>query len=306
VDLLDMNERVRSAALPLLVIALGPGDAGAAGPRTWKADGVTFELTASDFKAWTGERTGSPAVSIAALLAAEKKKFDGYAQDLAKELAGPDPPRWGESTMTESTTFEVLSVVGTLVAIRESSGSYTPGAAHPTRYDVLHVRDLARKDGSPSLLDYFSDKQLVHALKADPWIRRFANPEGGFAGAATLSDLVDALDVQYAQEQGEEGDCTFDVSFSTELVHQFFFHHVARDKVAVRIAIGPGSEWCNRLGGGQQVGLLLPIPERLREHLLKADRGEAGFLAGNRKGVGSTSFSADWELDVRTLVPRAR
>jgi hypothetical protein len=196
----------------------------------------------------------------------------------------------------------VLSIVGTLVAYRQSGGGYTPGAAHPTRYDVLTVRDLARKDVTPSLLDYYSEKQIVQALKADPYVRKFANPEGSFAQATTLSALVEALDLEWAKEHGEAGDCAYDVWFTTEMVGRFFFHHMTKDQVAVRIEIPPGSEWCNRLSGTQQIGLLLPIPAKLRQELLGAQRGEAGFLAANAKAAGVVGFSDHWEVDIRKLV----
>ena len=296
----------RRVALVLLAAALTPGRASASERRTWKVEGagVTFELTRSDLRAWTGDPSGPPALSIAALLAEEKKKFDDYARELAKGLTRPDAPTYGEYTMYENLTFDVLSIVGTLVSIRETDDSYTAGAAHPTRYDVLRVRDFQRKHAKPSLLDLYTEKQLVQALKADPWIRKFADPEGGFAKAVTLKDLVESLDLQWAQQNAEAGDCAFDVSFNTDMAENFFFHHVSEDKVAVRIAIPPGSEWCSRAEGGQQIGLLLPIPERIREDLLKAARGEAGFLAANRKAAGSPSLSATWEVDIRTLVPK--
>lgn len=293
-------------ALLVLAGALAPNRPPAKPRRTWKVEraGVTFEMTPSDLRAWTGDPAGPPVLSMAALLAAERKEFDDYAQELASALTGPEPPTYGESTMDETITLDVLSIVGTLVAYRESSGGYTPGTAHPTRYDVLHVADLHRRNAKPTLLDFYAETQLVRALKADPWIRKFANPEGGFAKAATLQELIEALDRERAPENAEDGDCAFDVSFDTNMVEHFFFDHVSRDTVAVRIAVPPGSEWCNRTAGSQQIGLRLPIPERLRDDLLKAHRLESGFLAGNRKAAGTTSFSVHWKVDVRTLVPK--
>ncbi len=296
----------RTLAILALVPALLWPEPVSGAARRWKVEpaGVTFEVTPSDLRAWTGDPSGPPDLSMAALLAAEKKEFDKNARELAAGLAAPEPPAYGEYTMDESVTFDVLSIVGTLVAYRQSGAGNTPGAAHPTRYDVLTVRDLARKDVRPSLLDYYSEKQIVQALKADPHLRKFANPEGTFAQATTLPALVEALDLQWAQENAEAGDCAYDVRFGTEMVGQFFFHHVTKDQVAVRIEIPPGSEWCNRLRGTQQIGLLLPIPGRLRPYLLAAQRGEAGFLAANRKAAGVVAFSDHWEVDIRGLIPK--
>jgi hypothetical protein len=303
-----MTDACRAAVV--LVIALGPVSAAGADRRTWKVDppGVTFELTPSDLRAWAGETTAAPAFSVAALLAAEKQEFDAYAKELAQGLAGPDPPSYADHTFAQSVTFEVLSIVGTLVSYRESGGGDTPGAAHPSGYDVLRVRDVLHPDATPSLLDFYSEAQLVAALKADPFVRKFGNPAKGFARAASLANLVAALDRDWAVENSEapEDDCGFEVSFDPSMVQSFFFHHVEKDRVAVRIALAPANEWCSRTTGPQHIGLLLPLPPKLRDHLLQAQRDEAGFLAANRKAAGSPSYSNNWEVDIRTLVPKRR
>jgi hypothetical protein len=202
--------------------------------------------------------------------------------------------------------LDVLSIVGPLLVYRESGYDDTPGAAHPTRYEGLHVVDLRRKDAKPSLLDFFTEKQLVAALKADPWIRKFDNGEGDFKRAATLDDLVAALDRSYAQGKAEEGDCRFDVAFGSDtLVQQFYFHRVIGDTVAVRIFVDPGSEWCNRASGGQTIGLLMPMPASLRADLLKAQSGEAGLLAANAKAAGA-SYAQEWKVDVVEMAETLR
>ena len=257
-------------------------------------------------RAWKGAASGPPAFSTSALLAAEKKEFDAYAQELARGLAGPDAPTYADYTFAQSVTFEVLSVVGPLVSLAESGGGDTPGAAHPSGYHVLRTRDVLRKDATPSLLDFFSEKDVVAALKADPFVRKFGNPEKGFARAASLKDLLAALDRDWARENSEApaSDCGFEVSFDASMVEQFYFHHLEKGRVAVRVALAPANEWCNRIGGRTELGLLLPIPDALRGDLLEAQSGEAGFLAANRKAAGSPSFSDSWQVDIRTLVPR--
>jgi hypothetical protein len=74
--------------------------------------------------------------------------------------------------------------------------------------------------------------------------------------------------------------------------------------VAVRIAVAPGSEWCNRAKGGEQIGLLLPIPEALRDALLAAQSGAAGFVASGRSRAGSPSWTERWEVDVKELAEK--
>ena len=293
---------------PLLAVltVLAPAVATAADTPRWtvEPEGVTFEVTASDLRAWKGPATGAPSFSVAALLAEKKKEFDDYAKEQARDLEGPDPPEYGLGISDESVTFEVLSIVGPVLSCRETSGGYTAGAAHPTGYQLVSVRDLARPDASLRVADLFPEKAVVAALKADRWVRKFANPERGFARATTIEQLRATLDTDWAQENegGEEGDCSLDVSFDDSFGRMFYFHHVEKDRVAVRILVPPGSEWCNRANGPQEIGILLPIPESLRAHMGKAQRGEAGFLAANRKALGPLKYEGSWEVDIRTLV----
>jgi len=297
-----MSTRLHAAAL---VVLLAPGAGPAAGVHRWtvEPEGVTFEVTASDLRAWKGPATGAPALSAAALVAEKKKAFDDYAREQARELEGSDPPSFGSSISDESVTFEVLSIVGPFLSYRETAGGYTAGTAHPTGYEIVTVRDVAHPDASPQLLDLFPEKPLVAALKADRWVRKFADPEGGFQRAATLAALLAALDPNAAQDDAtEDHDCTLDVSFDDSFGKMFYFHHVEKDRIAVRILVPPGSEWCNRAEGPQEIGLLLPIPDTLRTHVAKAHRGEAGFLAANRKSFGPPTYEGSWEVDLQTLV----
>ena len=187
-----------------------------------------------------GPTTGAPAFSVSALLAQRKKEFDDYAQEQARELEGPTRRRHGLSISDETVTFEVLSAVGPILSYREMSGGYTAGTAHPTGYTLVGVRDLVRAAASPRLLDLFPEKQVVAALKADRWVRKFANPEGGFARATSVAELVAALDPDWAQENatGNEPDCSLDVSFGEGFGGMFYFHHVEKGRLAVRIAEG--------------------------------------------------------------------
>jgi len=278
----------------------------AAERRTWRVEraSVTFELTRDDLRAWTGNTAGPLAFSIAALLDAEKKEFDRTAAELAREIEAPgEDDSEARYVMDESMTFEVMSVVGPLVAYRETSGSSTPGAAHPTRYEIHVVRDVSRPDATASLLDFYSEHEIVRALKADRFVRAFGDPEKGFESAATLDDLIASLDPEYARRESDEpgGDCGFEVSFGSDMMKHFYFHDLVKEQVAVRVAVAPGNEWCNRVSGRQYLGLLLPIPAALRDDLLKARRGEAGFLAAGRRSAGALTWTGDWEMDLWKL-----
>ncbi|HET8646145.1 MAG TPA: hypothetical protein VFO85_11685 [Vicinamibacteria bacterium] len=279
--------------------------------RTWRVErqGLTFELSADDLRAWTGSPTGAPAFSVAALLDAEKKEFDRTAAEVARERAGSiEQGNVGLTVMDASMSYEAMSVVGPLVAYRESWGGYQPGTAHPSRYEIQVVRDLSRPGAEVSLLDFYSEAQIVRALKADRFVRAFADPEGGFQSAATLDEVLGSLSSEYARSESlsdvDGGDCGFEVTFSRDMLKHFYFHDVVKDKVAVRVALAPANEWCTRIGGRQHLGLLLPLPAALKDDLLRARRGEAGFLAAARKPASAFTWSAEWEVDLQELVPR--
>jgi hypothetical protein len=93
--------------------------------------------------------------------------------------------------------------------------------------------------------------------------------------------------------------CALDAWFSEHLVRSFAFHHVSGDRVAIRVGIPYATEVCR--GTLHQIGLLLPIPEALRQDLERARTGEAGFLMADREGHGALELSASWEIDLRDL-----
>ena len=294
--------------LLFVLLALAPGGAWAAEPRSWRVDrlGVIFERSAQDLRAWKGTQSGAPAFSIQALLAEEKARFDKDVAEGAREFAKADARDDPSSVATRYARLEPLSVVGPLVAYRSDFGEDWPGTAHPSRMRDLSVMDVTRPGAAVSLLDYFPEKHLVDALKADPWIREFADPEGGFAEASSLDALFAALD-RSAGGDAEAGDgCTWDANLHVNLVRSFAFHHLEKDRVAVRLFVPPYTMFCARLGTLHQVGLLLPVPESLRHDLQQAAAGKAGFLAKDLEAQGSPSYEAEWKADLAVHARKLR
>jgi hypothetical protein len=273
---------------------------------TVRPEGVTFEVGPSDVRAWRGAASGPPAFSAAAIVADRRKQFLDYAREQARELAAEPAHAVGIGVSEESVTFEVLSIVGPLVAYRDSSEGYTAGAAHPTRGQLVIVRDLSRPAASPLLVDLFPEKHVVAALKADRWIRSLRNvdrEDREFQEAATVAELLATLNPAGAQDwSSDEHDCRVDVSFDDSFGRMFYFHHVEKGRVAVRVLVPPGSEWCNRASGPMEIGLLLPIPDGLRRHVEKARRGEAGFLAAYRAPFGALKFEGNWDASLHDLI----
>jgi hypothetical protein len=72
-------------------------------------------------------------------------------------------------------------------------------------------------------------------------------------------------------------------------LYAFAFHHLEEGKVAVRLGFEAETPACfEQL---TQVGILLPIPEKVRVPLEQAASGKAGFLMADRNRVGSPRFS---------------
>lgn len=279
--------------LLLLAFAL-PAPRPAAAVREWTVPGtgLRFEMSSQDLLA--RKDAGPVLFSMQAILTAQKEEFDEDARERARELLGPDPPTFAEYESTSQVTLEPLSVVGPFVSYYEGGGGYSPGAAHPYSYRQIQVREVSGA-GTASLLSLYEEKTIVEALKADPWVRRFADEEA--AAATTVKDLVDHLSPSNVTDPPE--DCSTDAYFSADLVEHFAFHHLEGNRVAVRVGILYGSEVCR--GTLHQVGLLLPIPEALREHLARAARREAGFLMKDVKAMGPPRYSASWSVDIKAL-----
>lgn len=295
----ESDDNAPMSLIPVLLLAvLAPSGAKPEPARSWTlASGIRFEMSARELRA---SRAGATLFSTTALLEERKREFDADAEERARELLAPDPPEHAEYIDDAAIAYRPLSVVGPLVSLLVTGGGYSPGAAHPWAFETIEAIDVTRRGAKPSLLDYYTERQLVDALQADPWIRRFRDPDRPPAPASTLAALTAALnEARGAIGVAEDGPCPNDAYFSEDLVRNFAFHHLEGRRVAVRIGISHGSEICR--GTMHQVGLLLPVPAALRADLERAAKREAGFLAQDAKAVGAPAYSGDWEVDLRAL-----
>jgi hypothetical protein len=297
--------RTRDAAV-LLLLSLPCATAAAAPapqPRRWTVErlGLTFEMTATDLRAWKGEKADPPAFSVRALLAEDEKSSQKDAEERAAELLAPDAPELPTYELTAETTLDMLSVVGPLVSFQRSSSGFAPGAAHPYAGSRIETADVTRPGVTPSILDYVPEAAFVQALNADPWIQKFKDEKGRTSAAKTVKDLVEFLK---NVPPPESDDCSTDAYFDEDMVQHFAFHHREGDRVAVRIGILYGAEVCR--GTLHQVGLLLPAPAALRDDLARAERREAGFLMKDRKAVGSPSYATSFMVNIKELAARLK
>lgn len=287
-------------SLPCATAAAAP----APQPRRWTVErlGLTFEMTATDLRAWKGEKADPPPFSVRALLAEDEKMNQRDAEERAAELLAPDAPELPTYELTAETTLDVLSIVGPVVSFQRSSSGYAPGAAHPYATTIIETADLSRS-GVASILDYVPEAAFVEAMNADPWIRKFKDEKGRTSTAKTVKELVAFLTGALA-DQNDDDPCSTDATFGEDMLHRFAFHHRESKRVAVRIGFSYGSEICR--GTLHQVGLLLPAPAALKDDLAQAERLQAGFLMKDRKAVGSPSYATSFMVNIKELAARLK
>lgn len=173
-----------------------------------------------------------------------------------------------------SVTMTLLSVVGSVASYEETTSWYCTGAAHPSGYTTYVAVDAARPGAPAKLTDWFREQDVREALLADPLVRR------ALAGAhvRTPPARLDALVRALSEAQTE---CEY--SFPEDLLTRFAFHHLEGGKVAVRLGLSHGCEAMR--GRLTQIGILLPVPERLRTPLQQAAAGREGFLADRGRTI---------------------
>jgi hypothetical protein len=197
--------------------------------------------------------------------------------------------------------FRLLSVVGTVASFEDQYGDDC-GGAHPSSETRFTTVDLsrpgevryAREEDTPmmnvdlsnlgkvvKLTDFFSEQDVLRALLADPVVKRALASLNNPVQPKTLAELPEL----FAGNFYALGDTGFELR--PDFLTRFVLHHVEGDQVAVRIGLPPHSGANSTQH--QQIGLLLPIPESLRQQLSLADSRQQGFLmvdasrvAGNR------------------------
>lgn len=267
-----MERMLMSSVVMMALLAAAPAPAPKASPLTWKVTGadVTFEMSSKDLRAL---RDGKEVFGL------QSRKRDFLASVTEDVDSTRDTSDW-EATQS----FNVLSVVGPWVSYEDSSSGYT-GGAHPYANRIYVTEDVTKGKDAFSLLDVFPEKEVLKALKADGYVRKYKGDPKAFEGAKTVEALLASL------QAGE--DCVGFEYGLDNVKRSVAFHHLEGDKVAVRIAFGYAAEMCR--GNMYVVGLLLPIPESLRPALERANTRQEGFLMKDAKAVKAPSVRFDWD-----------
>lgn len=223
-------------------------------PVYWsgRAGGYEYRWTARDLTA-TSRASEKVAYSVAAALKGEK---------------GNRAPDAVEPEDHYEVSFFPLSVVGSLLSYERDY--YWEGGAHPSGYESFVTVDVRQPGKRVRITDLFPAAQVRRALLADGVVRRVLARER-ITPPPTLDGLIKAL--SFKQFGGDDDDMYV---FPGTLLETFAFHHVENGKVAVRFLLPHGTEIYRFRH--TQLGILLPIPARLKPAFSDAATGKSGAL----------------------------
>jgi len=187
-----------------------------------------------------------------------------------------------------STYFTPVAVVGDLVGYEFESGVYCGTVQGEWWYTTV---DVAKPTKPLDLRTFFTDDQILRAFLADPQlssdIQRSVAEHKLPAVPTTLRDLSRFLTkFDYQIYNGES-------YFEADYLTRFVFHHLDGDTIYIRVSATSTSTAGRAIHQYAEIGL--PIPDRLRDALRKANAREEGFLMNNsvtKLGTKPATFEA--------------
>ncbi len=228
-----------------------------------KSGGFNIHWTQKDITATKGGK-----VVFSAEKALARKDFEKAYLDYANE---------GYRIVEYHRTLTLLSVVGTIASMKDI---FEEGGQTLIYGDSkITTVNLANLDKVVSLIDFFGESVILKALLADPLIQEALVEVNTTTPPSTLDALYQVLDKAPNIASGD--DCYF--RLSKDFLTQFAFHHIDKDRVAVRIALSPAMHGCQ--SEQAQLGIYLPIPNKLKSALKKAQKGQAGKLMNNLQKI---------------------
>lgn len=238
---------------------------------------------------WTGQSGGYTWRWTTADLTATPSSDAGHTAFSAKKV---ERKAARAETNEVQTSFEcsltLLSVAGTLASYQRDY--YWEGGAHPSGVITFVTVDVSKPYRPLKLTEFFPDSAILKALLTDPIVQKVMTREK-IAAPKTSAALVQQLKYQFF---GGEDEAMY--SFSEDLLSRFAFHHLdlKSGQVAVRLHVSWGAEAFRFQT--TQIGILLPIPEKLRAALIQAEKREQGFLMKDAKRLARDRTSVLFTL----------
>ncbi|MDM8569868.1 hypothetical protein QUF50_10245, partial [Thiotrichales bacterium HSG1] len=200
--------------------------------------------------------------------------------------------------------FTLLSVVGNIASFKETE--YVNCASMPRSSTLIKyvARDIT-SGNKIQLTDFFNESDLVKALTNDSLIKTALSKTDPTISSTRISDIVNnlrnkgmakinnsnrlMLDGLYKALEWSEimvKGCGYRVA--KDFLNQFAFHHLNRNRVAIRLNLLPNNSDCQTKN--IQLGLYLPIPTSMKAALKNADKEKVGFLM-SKAVQGQTKMS---------------
>jgi len=258
--------------------------------------GFLITWTTSDIRA-SSAKDGSLVFSAAQFA---REDFQASEAETRKDNAriNRESKRNGEPPLeanpcTVEREITLLSVVGSILTFRDHFYESCEREAHPagnTRYTAIDLAkpgrmlypsidyyvDTTKPSKVVQLTDLFADGEILRALTADVIITKTLKDIGKYPHrklSALLPPILEPV-------SGETDRGCYEIS--GDLLTRFAFHHVEGNSVAVRLGLS-GCGACRECL--TEIGILLPIPDSLREPLALAEAGKEGFLLKDTKKI---------------------
>lgn len=220
---------------------------------------------------------------------AENRKVNARINRESKRNGEP-PLKANPCTVEREITL--LSVVGSILTFRDHFYASCERQAHPagnirytaidlakpgrTLYSIDYFVDTTKPGKVVQLTDLFPDGEILRALTADVLITKALKDRGGYPPRKLSALLPPILEPIYGDT---DNGCH---EISGDLLTRFAFHHIERNRVAVRLGLS-GCGVCRECL--TEIGILLPIPDSLSEPLALAEAGKEGFLLKDMKKI---------------------
>jgi len=254
--------------------------------RSWSAGALLFKLTGTDFQVQRD--------TVLVFSATERLR-----QELDETRMRASVQSWAAlpsnklSKATYQVSIQPLAVVGTLLSFRLGGHTVIPGDASDQPWEYVSTWDLAvastttmpRPEPRISLLDLWPEADILAALLEDDYVRKLlpksSRPE-------SLAALWKMLDDDRPEPATGEDRCAYDVFLGESTLRAFAFLRVEESRVALRLHLTGASEQCR--SAHKQLTIWLPIPEKLREPLGRANPGEDGYLLKDVERLGIPEY----------------
>ena len=245
----------RTGLRGVLALLLGAVSTLAAGAIRWSGTSDGLRVTVTDEDVVAADSKGTRLFSL-------REFFPNFESD--------DP-----DVDTQSAIYRPLSLVGPYLSLERQGSSFTPGAAHAAIDNAFVTLDLRKRERPVSLTRWFTEEQLLSALKKDPFLAQQSRlPLSGMSSLEAFASAFARLN-----------DCH--LSIVDGRMESFAFYALKEGGVAVRFGIPNSCLSDNQI---RQLALVLPIPPSLEDHLQSAASRRHGFLMKDSRKLFGGEF----------------